>query len=61
MKIARNTLKKEELCKIGKIPDGKYVSYFAFPGGVIVGKAKDRGDAKKFPEKNPHKGTGYTE
>ena len=41
-KIARNTLKKEELCKIGKILGGKYVSYFAFPGGVKIGKAKAR-------------------
>ena len=36
-RISRNTLKKEELCKIAKILGGKYVSYFSFPGGVIVG------------------------
>ena len=36
-KISRNTLKKEELSEIGKILGGKYVSYFSFPGGVIIG------------------------
>ena len=36
-KISRNTLKKEELYKIGKILGGKYISYFSFPGGVIIG------------------------
>ena len=36
-KISRNTLKKEELCKIAKILGGSYVSYFTFPGGVVVG------------------------
>ena len=36
-KISKNTLKKEDLCKIGKILGGRYVSYFTFPGGVIVG------------------------
>jgi len=36
-KINRNTLKKEELCKIGKILGGKYISCFSFPGGVIIG------------------------
>ena len=36
-KISRNTLTKEELCKIGKILGGKYVSYFSFPGGIKIG------------------------
>ena len=36
-KISRNTLKKEELCKIAEILGGEYVSYFSFPGGVIIG------------------------
>ena len=36
-KISRNTLRKEELCEIGKILGGKYVSYFSFPGGVKIG------------------------
>ena len=36
-KISRNTLTKEELCKIGKILGGRYVSYFSFPGGVTIG------------------------
>ena len=36
-KINNNTLKKEELCKIAKVLGGKYVSYFSFPDGVIVG------------------------
>ena len=35
-KIIRNTLKKEELCKIAKILGGKYVSYFSFPDGVVI-------------------------
>ena len=43
-KISSNTLKKEELCKIGKILGGQYVSYFTFPGGVMIGdKTKSRG------------------
>ena len=41
-KINRNTLTKEELCKIGKILGGKYVSYFSFPGGVIIGDKNSR-------------------
>ena len=36
-KIVRNTLKKEELCKIAKILGGEYVSYFSFPDGVVIG------------------------
>lgn len=36
-KINNNNLKKEELCKIGKILGGEYVSYFSFPGNVIIG------------------------
>ena len=36
-KVSNNTLKKEELCRIGKILGGKYVSYFSFPGGVKIG------------------------
>ena len=38
-KIVRNTLKKEELCKIAKILGGEYVSYFSFPDGVVIGDA----------------------
>ena len=38
-KISRNTLKKEELCEIGKILGGKYVTYFSFPDGVKIGDA----------------------
>ena len=49
-KIYRNTLKKEELCKIGKILGGEYVSYFAFPGGITFGdkmkKKKGKGPSK---------------
>ena len=36
-KINSNTLKKEELCEIGKILGGRYVSYFSFPGGIKIG------------------------
>ena len=36
-KIKHNSLKKEELCKIGKILGGKYLSCFSFPDGVIIG------------------------
>ena len=36
-KILRNTLKKEELCQIGKILGAKYLSAFSFPGGIIIG------------------------
>ena len=39
-KIKSNTLTKEELCKIGKILGGRYVSYFSFPGNVIIGDRK---------------------
>jgi len=38
-KINRNTVTKEDLCKIGKILGGKYVSYFSFPDGIIIGDA----------------------
>lgn len=41
-KIKRNTLSKDELCKIGKILGAKYVSYYSFPGGVIIGDAARR-------------------
>ena len=44
-KIKSNNLKKEELCKIAKILGGKYVSYFSFPGDVIIG---DRAGKKSF-------------
>ena len=43
-KIASNTLRKEEICKIGKALGAKYVSYFSFPGGVTIG---DKTTAKK--------------
>jgi hypothetical protein len=36
-KIENNTLRKEDLCKIGKILDAKYVSYFYFDDGTIIG------------------------
>ena len=36
-KIIGNTLKKEELCKIGKILGGQYLSCFTFPDGVTIG------------------------
>ena len=36
-KMARNTLRKEELSEIAKILGGEYVSYFSFPGGVKIG------------------------
>ena len=36
-KIIRNSLKKEELCTLGKVLGAKYVSFFLFPGGVIIG------------------------
>ena len=45
-KISRNTLKKEELCKIGKILGGKYMSCFSFPDGVIIGDEIKRGRTK---------------
>jgi len=34
-KITHNTLRKEDLCKIGKILGGDYVSYFSFPDGNL--------------------------
>ena len=46
LKIRRNTLKKEELCKIGKILGAKYVSYCSFPGGVVIGDRVKRGRGK---------------
>ena len=36
-KINHNNLTKEELCKIAEALGGKYVSYFSFPDGVIIG------------------------
>ena len=45
-KIRRNTLKKEELCEIGRILGANYVSYFSFPGGVIIGDRIKRKKAK---------------
>ena len=41
-KIRRNSLKKEELCEIGKILGGKYESYFSFPDGVEISDRKKR-------------------
>jgi len=40
-KLTRNTLKKEELGKIAKILGGEYVSYFSFPGDVVIGGMKE--------------------
>jgi len=36
-KISRNTLKKEDLCRIGKALGGRYMSCFYFPGGIMFG------------------------
>ena len=49
-KIFHNTLKKEDLCRIAKILGGEYVSYFSFPGDVVIGgdsTAKVRGSRIK--------------
>jgi len=60
-KITRNTLKKEELYKIGKILGGKYISCFSFPGGVIIGdkvmsgKSTDKFVYKKITDTNVNK------
>jgi len=43
-KINHNNLTKEDLCKIAKALGGKYVSYFSFPDGVIIG---DKGRKRK--------------
>ena len=43
-KLACNTLRKEEICRIGKALGAKYVSYFSFPGGVTI---SDKTTAKK--------------
>ena len=39
-KINSNTLKKEDLCKIARVLGAEYVSYFAFPGGIVLGDSK---------------------
>jgi hypothetical protein len=39
-KLIRNTLKKEELCKIAKILGGQYLSYFYFPKDTMIGDTK---------------------
>jgi hypothetical protein len=36
-KIAQNTLKKEDLCKIAEILGGEYVSYFFFFFNIKIG------------------------
>ena len=46
-KISRNTLTKEELCEIGKILGGKYVSYFSFPGGIVIGNEIKKKKSRK--------------
>ena len=46
-KINCNTLKKEELCKIAKVLGGKYVSYFSFPGGVLIGDIRNNRKKKR--------------
>ena len=46
-KINQNTLKKEELGKIAKVLGGKYISYFSFPGGVVIGSASSGRKRKK--------------
>jgi hypothetical protein len=40
-KLGRNTLKKEELCKIAKILGGQYLSYFYFSKDAMIGDAKE--------------------
>ena len=50
-KISGNTLKKEELCKIGKALGAKYLSCFMFPGGVVFGDTIKSGKKKKTKEK----------
>ena len=47
-KINRNTLKKEDLCKIGKALGGRYMSCFYFPGGIVLGD-KIRNRKKSSP------------
>jgi hypothetical protein len=42
-KITRNTLKKEDICKIAEILGGEYVSYFSFLCNVKIGGGKSRG------------------
>jgi lambda repressor-like predicted transcriptional regulator len=39
-KLQRNTLKKEELCKIAKILGGQYLSYFYFSKDAMIGDIK---------------------
>ena len=41
-KITRNTLKKEELCRIGEILGGKYMTCFSFPEGVVIGDKENK-------------------
>ena len=43
-KIASNTLKREDICKIAKTLGGEYIHYFSFPGGVTIG---DKAENKK--------------
>ena len=43
-RLIRNSLKKEDLIKIAEILGGKYVSFFVFPEGVLIG---DRVKRKK--------------
>ena len=50
-KINCNTLKKEELIKIAKALGGEYLSFFYFPGGIIIGD-KIKTKKKKTPERN---------
>ena len=43
-------VKKEELCKIAKVLGGKYISYFSFPGGVLIGDIGNNRKRKKVAE-----------
>lgn len=47
-KINSNSLKKEELCKIGEALGGTYLSCFVFPGGVVLGDRMKSRKKKKI-------------
>ena len=50
-KILNNTLKKEELVKIGKALGGRYLCCFYFPGGIIFGDKMPITTRRKFSNK----------
>jgi hypothetical protein len=39
-KIVSNTLRKEDISKIGKILGAEYISYFYFDDGAIIGDSR---------------------